>query len=143
MGVWSFCWELKTEQTADPAGQDRLLILGEAAASITNQICPKSAHFGSRTGGLGTGLNHQQLQLGAQLSPRQTPPDLSQQHLSPQFIKKQLMATPPAQVLRCLSLPPDCRAVISLSNEVSIAGILPLTISPHQTKPLPQFMVPT
>lgn len=93
MGVLSFCWDMKMEQTAGPAGQDQLLILGEAAASIKNKICPKSAYFGSRTGGLGTGLNCQQLQLGAQLSPRQTPPDLSQQHFGPQFIKKQLMAT--------------------------------------------------
>lgn len=45
-------------------------------------------------------------------SSTQAPPHLRHQQLGPQFIKKQLIASPPAQVLWFLSLLSDCRAVI-------------------------------
>lgn len=71
----------------------RLLILGEANPSMANQIFPKSARFGSRTSGLGTAGSPAAGVWGT-AEPWQTPPDLGQRHLSPQFIKKQLMVTP-------------------------------------------------
>lgn len=80
---------------------DRVLILAVVASSIANPICPRSACFGSRWGcsgraSRGWDVRRRWLELGAQPSPTQAPPDLHHQHLNPQFIKKQLIPpTPP------------------------------------------------
>lgn len=109
---------MRMEQTAGPAAGITCWSWPWWLLLLQTQFAPKvpvlgAGHECSGLASWGRDIHHQRPELGVQPSPIQTPPDLRHQHLSPQFIKKQLIASPTsAQVLRFLSLPADCRAVI-------------------------------
>lgn len=102
------------EQTAGPAAGTSCRSWGWQLPPLQTLFCPSKCPvwvFG--VGESGTGRLSPAARAQGQPSFTQSPLDLRHQHLSPQFIKKQLIPAPPTpQVLRFLSLPADCRAVI-------------------------------